>query len=271
MTHVGQLHEARTDLAAIVRMADELPEEAVERGTTTSEAIHLLGKTADPDAWHQRIAHGWTPAPENADHQHPHWILADWDRTIRHHYGHDPRTVPPTLATLAGYIGLNLSDLAASAGFPFAELAQALRGCKAHLEQVLQAGHATERGAPCMTCHRPLARQLLTDPDAPWWECTTCGYELGPMEYRDLVEAAHLQHADRLTVADLAERIEVSRASLRKWASVVRIQAPGEQPRELSPLLRSCGRDSKGRKVYRVAEALRIRDAGGDTRKSSPA
>lgn len=268
MTTTRELNEARTDLREIRRLAGHpLLAEAITRGTTTSEAANLRAATANPDAWHQRLAHGWTPAPENADHHHPHWILGTWDRTIRRHYRHGPRNTPPTIDTLVAYIDANLTDLADADGFPFAVLTKALHDCRTHLQQVLREGEQIELGAPCMDCKDPI-RKNTTDPDNPTYTCTTCHRDLNANEYRLAVQAAHLQHADRLNVTDLADRLDIKPSTLRSWASVVRIQAPGKEPTELSPLLRSCGRDSKGRKVYRVAEALRIRDAGGDTRRT---
>lgn len=267
MTRTSELHEARTDLAEIIRLTADLPDEAITRGTTASEASDLLGNSANPDAWHQRIAYGWTPSPDNSDHHHPRWTLATWDRSIRHHHGHDARTVTPTMTTLAAYIGSHLSDLALATDFPFARLASDLNGCRRHLEAVLHDGDQTEHGAPCMDCKRPLRKTTL-DTGHIRYDCLTCHRELNANEYALAVQAAHLKHADRLTAADLADRIEVSPSALRRWASVVRIQAPGKDAVELSPLLRSCGRDAKGRKVYYVAAALRIKAQGGDTRRT---
>jgi hypothetical protein len=267
VTTTRELHDARTHLHEILRLTAELPDEAITRGTTTSEAAHLNGATANPDAWYQRIAHGWTPSPDNADHHHPRWVLAIWDRNVRTHYGHGPRVTAPTITSMAAYIDGNLTDLAASETFRFDLMADALSACQSHLESVLHDGEQIESGAPCMTCHRPI-RKDTTDPDNPTYRCTTCRRDLNANEYRLAVQAAHLKHADRLNVTDLADRLDIKPSTLRSWASVVRIQPPGKEAVELGPLLRDCGRDSAGRKVYRVAEALRIKRAGGDTRRS---
>lgn len=267
MTTTRELHDARTDLHEILRLTANLPDEATTRGTTTSEAANLNGASANPDAWYQRIAHGWTPSPDNADHHHPRWVLAVWDRNVRAHYGHGPRATTPTVASMAAYIDRNLTDLADAETFRFDVMADALSACRSHLESVLHDGEQIESGAPCMTCHRPI-RKDSTDPDNPTYRCTTCHRDLNANEYRLAVQAAHLKHADRLNVTDLAERIEVPASTIRRWASVIRIQPVGSHSFDVPALIRPCGRDGKGRKVYRVAEALRIRNTGGDTRRS---
>lgn len=265
-----ELAQARDDLAAIRNLTAALPDEAQERGSTASEALHLATPTADPDAWHQRLNNGWTPDPyATIGAHHPRWVLGTWDRHIRLHNSHGLRTQPAAVDTAAAYIDQHLSDLAASPTFPFTGFAGALAACRAHLEAVLRDGEQIESGAPCMTCHQPI-RKDTTDPDNPAYRCTTCRRDLTANEYRLAVAAAHLKHADRLPVEDLAERIDVAPSSIRRWANVVRIQKPGEDPIVIPALLRSCGRtetsDGRKLKVYRVAEALRIKHEGDHRR-----
>ena len=87
-------------------------------------------------------------------------------------------------------------------------------------------------------------------------------------QYRLAVKAAHVAHADRLNVENLATRIGVPASTIRSWASTLRVQVKGKDPIEVQPLIRSCGRDGGNRKVYRVDDALRVRDGGGDRRRS---
>jgi ssDNA-binding Zn-finger/Zn-ribbon topoisomerase 1 len=68
---------------------------------------------------------------------------------------HAHRTQQVTLETAAAYIKTNLTDLARDDEFPFKELADDIRRCHEHLEDVLRDGDRPEKGAPCPACGGP--------------------------------------------------------------------------------------------------------------------
>lgn len=258
--------EIRDDLAEIPTLAAALPPEARNRGVA-SEAFHLNGPTASHAQWDQRVAYGHHYAPD--DHlgeNHPLWVLGDWDQRITTALLHT-RLTKVTVPSAASYIARNLTDLAHLPDFPLDELANQVHSCRLHLEDVLHAGEQIEKGAPCLTCKRPLIRKTLDDGKVTF-HCERCHRTLTANEYRLAVHAAHLAHADRLNASDLADRIGVPVSTIRRWANVIRIQKPGEAPVEIPALMKSCGRDGNKLKVYRVAEALRIKEAGGDNRRT---
>lgn len=268
---------ARTNIGEIVRMAAELPDEAAERGTA-SEAVHLDGPTANPAAWRQRRAYGYrdhiatrkdgtTFRPDVVGETHPLWVLGTWDLLITEHYQHR-RTQRVTIPKAAAYLKANLSDLAQDGDFAFSDLAQDLDRCRAHLEAVLHDGEQIEKGAPCLTCRRHMTK--TTDPKGKIsFTCERCHKDVSENQYRYAVGVAHVAHADRLTAADLADRIGVPASTVRRWVSIRRKVIPavvidGElidgHVEESPPRLRSCGLDTSGRKVYRVTAAETLRD-----------
>lgn len=242
-------------------MAPDLPDEAEHRGPT-SEAAHLAGPTADPAAWEQRRAYGYSGGDVLGE-EHPLWVLGSWDLAVADHLGHLRRSGRITVESAGHYLDGNLADLAEDPDFDFPKLAGQLRRCRAHLEAVLHDGEQVEQGAPCLACRRPVTR-TTGDDGRTTFECRRCRRTLTDNEYRLAVRAAYLAHADRLPAVYLAERIGVPASTIRRWANVRREQPDGQDPVELPPILRSCGRDTKGRKLYRVADAEHVRDNGGE-------
>jgi hypothetical protein len=263
----GCIGDAREDLTEIVRLTADLPDEAETRGAQ-SEAFDLAGPTANPEAWRQRGKYGHRySTEERLGDNHPLWVLGTWDLAVTEHYGRGRRTTVITVESAASYLGRNLTDLAADPDFAFEDLARELRSCRGHLEAVLHDGEQAEKGAPCLKCMRPVTRTVEADGKIRHW-CSRCRRSLTDNEYRLAVRQAHMAHADRLNAADMAVRIEVPESTIRRWANVLRLQREGESVVELDPLMRSCGRDSQNRKMYRVDDALKIRDGGGDRRRS---
>lgn len=272
ITHVAALTcpecigAARDTLAEIVRMHDALPDEAVSRGAQ-SEAFHLAGPTANPEAWQQRGRYGHRYERDSRlGENHPLWVLGTWDLAVTELYKHR-RMTAISVESAADYLGRNLTDLAQDVDFAFDDFANSLRECASHLEAVLHDGEQVERGAPCLRCKKPVTK--TTEAGKTIIRCEPCRRTLSDNEYRLAVRAAHTAHADRLNVTDMAERIGVSESAIRRWANVVRTQRDGEPPVEHPPLLRSCGRDGTGRKVYRVADAQTVRDAGDNRRQGA--
>jgi hypothetical protein len=266
------LAETRDALREIARLCDALPEEVEHRGVH-SEAMMLLGPTADPEAVghvEASIAAGRLPADwlDVADHElHPLFVLGSWDMVVRDALEHDEPADRLTVATAVDYLDRQLTYLGGYEHVPFEDLARDLRRCRAHVEQVLHDGEQVEHGAPCLTCKRPVTRSMGDDGEYHY-RCERCRRDLTANEYRLAVRAAHVAHADRLNVEDMAERIRVPASTIRRWANVLRHQRAGGEPVEHPPLIRSCGRDDRGRKVYRVDDALKVRDGGGDRRRS---
>lgn len=278
------LHEVRTNLHELGTLAAAMLGEAIVRGLQSQAAV-LAGPTADPGKWHRRAlliakaatyADAKTPAAarldalleDNLDEPHPGWILRDWDRQARDHLDHasdDPRTLTDALR----YLGGHLTHLAHDEDFAFDEMARSFASCRQHCETVLHDDEQAQRGAPCRVCRRPLERVTTympgdAEPDVSF-ACDHCGTLITEAAYWQAVRAEHIANADRLNAEDMAERTGVSVASIRKWSNTRRTGA-GEHEVEHPPLLRSCGVDTKGRKVYRVTEVERVRDNGGDTR-----
>lgn len=266
------LAETREALHEIGRMCDALPEEVEHRGIN-GEAMMLLGPAADPEArghLEASVLAGRVPADylDHADSdRHPLYVLGTWDMVVRDALEHDEPGERLTVATALDYLDRQLTYLAGYEHLPFEDMARDLRACRTHMESVLHDGEQIEQGAPCLTCRRPVTRGMAESGEYTY-RCERCRRDLTANEYRLAVHAAHIAHADRLNVDDLAERIEVPASTIRSWASILRVQRRGQAALEHPPLIRSCGRDSSNRKVYRVADALKVRDMGGDRRRS---
>jgi endogenous inhibitor of DNA gyrase (YacG/DUF329 family) len=277
------LHETRRNLAELGNLAAAMLGEAIIRGLQSQAAV-LAGPTADPAKWHRRAvliakaatyADAKTPAAarldalleDNRDEPHPGWILRDWERQVRDHLNQTTDD-PATLTDARRYLDGHLTRLAHDETFAFEELARDIKACRTHCEAVLHDDEQTERGAPCPTCRRPLER---VEADGHiWFACDRCATLLHEAAYWRTVREQHIAKADRLNAEDMATRTGVSASSIRTWANE-RTTGAGEHQVVHPPLLRSCGVDGKGRKVYRVSEVERVRDSGGDTRGRKPA
>lgn len=252
--------DVREHLREIVRLDRATMPEAVVRGSATSEAAMLAGPVAEPSAWRQRRRYGYRDPVEVRTKSggiygddHPLWVLGTWDLLVTEHYDHS-RTARVTVPSAAAYLAANLTDLAQDEDFAFEDLAADLERCRKHLESVLHDGEQVETAAPCVTCGREVVKT------ESGYRCQRCNRDMSDNEYRLAVRVAYVAHADRLCASDLADRIGVPASTVRRWVNIRRIQRAGEQPEELPPLLRSCGRDSVGRRVYRVQEAEELRD-----------
>lgn len=254
------VHSARTDLAEIVRMCADLPDEAETKGVA-SEAFHLNGPTANVEQWRQRGRHGHHYEPDaRLGEDHPLWTLHTLERVICDELDDEPPTGRATVDNTAAFIDERLHRLAHQPWFDFADLQADLARARGHLEAVLHDGEQVERVAPCMDCGRQIVRRM-TDAGEWAYRCERCAVDLSEATYRLAVKAAHVAHADRLTAEDLATRLNVPLSDVRRWTAHLRVAGD-----DLPPLLRSCGK-SGGRKLYRVADAAAIKDAG-DTRRA---
>lgn len=283
----------RRDLTAIETLyAIDMPEEAIFAGVD-SEAFVLAGAAAAPDQyaarrdWNGEVSEaqdwrrGWCQFPRNVDlddRHHPFLVLGRWDWTLRDTYG--PNTDLFVTVTSAANFLRRLLD----GDFPhtreFETFARDIATCRTHLEAVAHDSRTPERGRHCPRCieqygkgPRLRKRYAIGDndkvkrgdldtwhcPDEPehWWS---------ERDYRDRVAADYLQHAIELPITDLAARCGVPASTIRRWAAPTRRLIRGEWV-ETPPRLRPTRHRQDGRKLYRVADIVRLRD--GDTEGAS--
>ena len=225
----GCLEAARSDLQAIGSLCASLPAEAAVKGVQ-SEAMMLLGPVADPGEWnrattaaifeqvHLELVGEPGPAALTAylsdcrDELHPLFVLGGWEQIWRDFLDHQTdRRI--TLAGSVAYLDMQIGYMADQVEPAFDEFARELRGCRAHLENVLCDGIREERGAPCVQCEK---RMVKVGDD---WQCRTCHRTVSEDQYRYAVGVAYLQHSDRLTAADMFERTGVKASVVRVWGS----------------------------------------------------
>ena len=269
------LHQIRRDLDTIADLAPALPVEALAKGVH-SEAFHLAGPTAHPEQWRQRGRHGHRHQLDDitGDHTHPRWVLATW-----HLLAGIPRHTRALVdlddvTALADTLQNHLPRIAADDDIDTRALRHDLDTVRRHIERILHAGEQVDEVSPCLTCQQPITRRL-DDDGTPTYRCHRCRRDLTENEYRLAVRAAYVETSDRLNADDLADRLTdsglpVTASAIRRWAATIRTQQPGGIVVEHPPLIRPCGRDSRGRHVYRVADAYAIAAAGGDRRRSTP-
>jgi ribosomal protein L37AE/L43A len=244
----GCLDAARSDLEAIGSLCASLPAEAVEKGVQ-SEAMMLLGPTSDPEAWRNHATSAMVGRLDASyledcrDELHPLWVMGSWEQIWRDFLDH--QTIHPvTWDSAYSYLNTQIGYMAEQVDPPFDEFARELRGCRAHLENVLHDGVRVERGAPCVQCEKPMTRG-----GDDHWHCHTCHRTVTEAEYRFAVGAAYVAHSDRLTATDMAERIGVKASIIRVWGS--------------RGLITKRGRNNDGLTLYDVESATSRRDSMG--------
>lgn len=234
------LAETREALRDIARMCDALPEEVEHRGIN-GEAMMLLGPAADPEArghveasyMSGRLPEEWIEAAHGdgcpllvneactgcaGGELHPYTVLGGWDLVWRDAWEQDAAG-RPTISDLVEYLDRNLHRASGDDLMPFEDFARDVRGCRTHLEVVLHDGEQVDRGAPCMTCHRPLTRIWGDDTSRDGWECQRCRTTSTEAQYRFAVMADHEQNADWLTAEAMERRTAVKAGTVRVWAS----------------------------------------------------
>lgn len=244
----GCLDDARSDLKAIGDLCASLPAEAVEKGVQ-SEAMMLLGPTSDPEAWRNRATSAMVGRLDASyledcrDEMHPLWILGTWEQIWRDHLDHySIATV--TVSSAHAYLDMQIGYMSEQTEPAFDEFARELRGCRAHLEDVLRDGIREERGAPCVQCEKPMVRV------ADHWVCRRCDRWVTEDQYRYAVGVAYLQHSDKLTAAELGEKLGVKASMIRVWGS--------------RGLVRKRGKNGDGITLYDVADAEARLELGGE-------
>lgn len=260
----GCIADARLDLDEITRMVNALPAEVRIKGVE-SEAMNLLGPAADPEAiGHMRasarvgrIPADWLEVAD--DDRHPLTVLGTWAEAYVEALEHDePERI--TVAWAADYLDRNLAYVAQLEDIPFGDMARDLSGCRSHIERVLHDGEQVELGAPCLKCGRKV-RRLTGDDGVVRFRCETCQTDVSEAGYRMAVRAEYIEKADMLTYDDMAIRTGINANTLRTWANERIVRGELHQP-----LFYSCGSNGQGRKMFRVQDVERVRDAGGDTR-----
>lgn len=232
----------------------DLEAEVTEDGVD-SEAMSLLGVAAVPGAVDNR--RGVCDYPKRVE-LHPYTVLAGWDLALREEYG-PPTELAITVPRAVDY----LTKLLAGAfphGDQFEEFAREIAKCHAHLEEVVHLAMRPEEGAPCPECAEPSPRlrKRYADHDktgaSDTWHCPHVPeHWWTDRDYRLRLQADYLDHADALTVDQLADRYSVPASTIRRWAATTNTHRGGEWV-TLPPKLKTAGRDAQGRKLYRASE-----------------
>jgi hypothetical protein len=243
-------------------------------------------------AYQQR---GWCDWPRHDrfhddDPHHPYSVLGRWDMMLRDLYG--PQTdLFVTVVSAANYLRKLLEG-----PFPHQDLFELftrdLTQCREHLEQITHNSRTPEQGRHCPRCieHRgsgPRLRKRYADhpklkagkgcgnpprsnayPDG----CKTCAGDLDTWhcpdepehwwtehDYRARVAVDYVQHAGELTMSDLPGRTGIKPGTLRRWAGRTYLGTDDNGEALYGPpKLKARGRNADGRKLYRVADVIRL-------------
>ncbi len=243
ITCPGCIGKVRKVLRDIEDRYDELEVE-VEHVGVNSEVINLHG----PAAFRVKLA------PH--DPHHPLLVLGRWDMMVREDYGH-PTELAVTVSRSRDYLDQHLGVIANDDEQDFELFGREMHDCLTHLENVLSDSRAPEKGAPCPTCreqdgkgprlHKVWAHQVADD----HWQCPRDpAHKWGEVDYRARVAGDYLEHADRLTAADMHRQWDIKPGTLRKWAERGDVEKRG--------------RDDEGRMLYDVAQARARADRDED-------
>lgn len=283
---------ADTDVEARHDEIGALLEQAAESGVD-SEAFNLVGPAADPGQWAERRrrlqaaydASGLCAWPRHEalsedDPQHPYAVLGRWEMALRETYGLHTDLLT-SVSRAADFLRRMLGETFPH-GDEFEDFDREIHACREHLEAVVQDSHEPEKGAPCPTCSAELGKaprlrkryavhpglppgkrcaaregqcRICTGKDDTWHCPDNAAHWYTQHEYETRVDRDYVRHADQLPARELAERIGVPLSTLRKWAART-WDAQAKTWRE--PRLVSRRRAADGRKLYRVADALRL-------------
>jgi hypothetical protein len=206
----------RDELDTIRRICGALPSEAMRRGVN-GEAMMLTGPVANAEAWGNRhmsalrgrlckcvdrgkVCPAWFDklCPDAAayledarDEKHPLYVLGGWENVWRDTLD-QPSDLKQTVERAADYIDRHMHEMARREEPDFAQFADELRGCRAHLEAVIhdeQQGDAANVG--CFECGAKIERKL-TDKSGfeDVWTCTRCRRRYTYAEYNFALRAA---------------------------------------------------------------------------------
>lgn len=243
-------------------------------------------------------ARGWCDYPKHEgiaddDPHHPYAVLGRWDMKLRESYG--PQTdLLVSVSRAVDYLSGPLLDKFAHT-HEFEAFAHDVTACLTHLETVLSDSREPEKGAPCPTCRADgrrsprLVKHYATHPglkpgqrctridchcgDDHTGHCRTCAGHLdtwhcpivtehwwSDADYRTRVDVEYVQHATELPVIELAQRTGITASTLRRWAGRTLLGIVDGESIYGPPRLKARGRNKDGRRLYRVADALAVRD-----------
>jgi hypothetical protein len=218
------LDATRSDLKAIMDLCLSLPAEAVEKGVQ-SEAMMLLGPSSDPEAWRNRATSAMVGRLDASyledcrDELHPLWVLGTWEQVWRNHLDHTS-IAPVTVASAHAYLDMQIGYMSEQVEPAFDEFARELRGCRAHLENVLHDGIREERSqVPCVDCETRLIKVFAAKEADDHWLCPHCRRSYTDLEY---ARAQHFhmetERADRFVKVSVAlGMIDRPEQTLRTW------------------------------------------------------
>lgn len=247
---VGCLDAARGDLEAIWSLLAPLDAEAIDKGVQ-SEAMMLGGPAADPEAWQHHamsairgrlckcIQRGqlcpslWDRTcpdvaylEDNRDEQHPLTVLGGWEQVWRDHLDHFTEQRIHE-GTAYRYLSMQIGYMAEQNEPPFDEFARDLRGCRAHLENVLHDGVREERSqVPCVDCETRLVKVYAPKEPDDHWSCPRCSRTYTDQEF---ARAQHFhmetERADRFVKVSVAlGMIDRPEQTLRAWMAQERVR-----------------------------------------------
>lgn len=258
------------DLSALMLYA------AIEASDEDSEPAMLAGPAADPEAWRHRYASaqaGRIPPLDEDDNRHPANLLGWWVLAFREDYD-QPTGMVLTVSSSVSYLKTTLEVIAEDPNQDWGAFTQEVFACQRHLEVVLATARFTERGVQCPACREaesaspPRLEKHYVRGDhsgaSDYWACPAHPKEHRWKEaaYRLRVADDHLEHAEALTSADLAVRLDVPLGTVHRWAgrTFLGTDKDGEAIYG-EPKLKACGRSHDGRRLYPVETATRLADA----------
>lgn len=226
----GCVGEVRVNIAEIVQLCSGVPKEAEHKGVE-SEAMILLGPTADPEAWGHvtasiaagRIPTDWRLLPDDwtttaTDENHPLLVLGDWEMIYRDALGH--ATIEcQSIVLAAGYLNRHLTEAAAEQWVAFEAFAKAVDKSRAFVEGLLHDGEQIDQGAPCLTCGQRLERIWGATSKDDMWRCQRCREDHSDTRYALAMKAEYIAKATWLTDADMQTRTGVKASTIRSWAN----------------------------------------------------
>lgn len=254
-------------LTTLVDLYDQLDGEAYEhhadRELPGGDALHYAGPVAPLEDWQRRYdlsdpkTQNWMIENNVKSDQHPLLVLATAVDDIRAMLD-QPSDLTATVHRCADYIRAHLDDITPEgAWLPIRAFVKQLKASINALENVLHAGHRTDKGAPCVYCSRPLKREWAGSQDEPrteyddTWTCKGCQIVYTHAQYLNAVRADFLNNADRLNAADMLKQYRIKPGTLRKWVH------DGHVTRR--------GKDDSGRPLYDVKQAVARRDRADTT------
>ena len=241
------------DLREIVRLCDELEEEAIHRANDREmpggDALVMLGPAANLEAWEhrfetaERTGADTTYASLQEAEMHPLLVLATWEDAIREER-EQPTDLTATIPRAADYIAKSVEwligvDEDGDANFLGVDALSAdLRKCRSALENVLHDGVRAEFAqVKCINDHcdeKPRLMKVYADEAAnDHHKCPACR---GRYDYDEYVRAAKVHMASEraddtwVTVADAAHSTGRTAKSVRSWIRDEKVstqKAPG--------------------------------------------